>query len=101
LRKLFVFGNGFDLDHKLPTSYEHFHQYLLKTYPGARKLTPSYDVSIQTHEGEIDVGNTEAVAFIRQAISEVEGDNWWNVESSLAHLPFEDYLSDQEDLFDL
>ncbi|WP_078181995.1 AbiH family protein [Bacillus cereus] len=30
MSKLFVLGNGFDLDHKLPTSYEHFHQYLLK-----------------------------------------------------------------------
>lgn len=102
MSKLFVLGNGFDLAHELPTSYEHFHQYLLETYPRARKLMPTFGVSIrETPDGGIDVDNNEAVAFIREAISQVEGDDWWNVESSLAHLPFEDYLSDLEDCFDI
>ncbi|MDO8156049.1 hypothetical protein FKQ51_01400 [Bacillus toyonensis] len=101
LSRLFILGNGFDIDHKLPTRYDDFHQYLLKTYPRARGLTPTYDVSIRTHDGEDYVDDNEAVAFIRKAISDVEGENWGNVEDSLAHLPFEEYLSDQEDGFDL
>ncbi|WP_097040609.1 AbiH family protein [Terribacillus aidingensis] len=38
MRSLFIIGNGFDLDHKLPTSYE---QYLLKEYPSAVGMFPS------------------------------------------------------------
>lgn len=102
MSKLFVLGNGFDLAHELPTSYGHFHQYLLETYPRARELMPTFGVSIhETPDGGMDVDNNEAVAFIRETISQVEGDDWWNVESSLAHLPFEDYLSDLEGCFDL
>ncbi|WP_257152566.1 bacteriophage abortive infection AbiH family protein [Bacillus sp. AFS059628] len=101
MSKLFILGNGFDLAHKLPTSYEDFHQYLLETYPRARKLQPTFDVSIEHTDDGIDVDDTDAVAFIRNAIDQVEDEHWWNVESSLAHLPFEDYLSDQEDMFDL
>ncbi|WP_074554515.1 bacteriophage abortive infection AbiH family protein [Bacillus cereus] len=102
MSKLFILGNGFDIQHKLPTKYQHFHQYLLEIYPEARKLRPTFGVSIhETPNGGIDVDNNEAVAFIREAISQVEGDDWCNVESTLAHLPFEEYLSDLEDCFDL
>ena len=27
-RKLFIIGNGFDLNHNLPTKYQHFKEYL-------------------------------------------------------------------------
>jgi Bacteriophage abortive infection AbiH len=102
LSKLFILGNGFDLAHRLPTSYEHFHKYLLETYPVARGFSPTYNVSSYCMpDGGIEVDNDEAVAFITQAISEVDGDEWQNVESSLAYLPFEDYLSDLASNFDL
>jgi hypothetical protein len=28
-KNLYIIGNGFDIAHQLPTSYEHFHQWLL------------------------------------------------------------------------
>ncbi|KAA0768163.1 MULTISPECIES: bacteriophage abortive infection AbiH family protein [Bacillus cereus group] len=102
LSKLFILGNGFDRAHGLPTSYEHFREYLVKTYPKASGLKPTYDVSIKDMpDGEIGVDNNEAIAFIINTINNVEGEEWCNVESSLADLPLEDYLSDLEDLFDL
>lgn len=102
MSKLFILGNGFDRAHKLPTSYEDFRKYLVETYPKAASLTPTYDVSIQhMPDGEIEVDNNEAVAFIINTINEVEEEKWCNVESCLAdlHIPLEDYLSDLEDLF--
>ncbi|MGH0973223.1 bacteriophage abortive infection AbiH family protein [Bacillus cereus group sp. MYBK69-2] len=102
MSKLFILGNGFDLAHHLPTSYEHFHEYLLETYPAVRGFSPTYNVSsYSTPDGGIEVDNDEAVSFITQAISDVDGDEWWNIESSLAYLPFEGYLSDLADNFDL
>ncbi|PGO78147.1 hypothetical protein CN980_09920 [Bacillus cereus] len=102
MSKLFILGNGFDIVHNLPTRYEHFRKYLLETYPKAREFGPTYNVSSQMMpDGDIEVDNNEAAAFIVTAINEVEGDEWSDLESNLAHLPFEDYLSDLEDLFDL
>ncbi|PGW35161.1 bacteriophage abortive infection AbiH family protein [Bacillus thuringiensis] len=102
MSKLFILGNGFDRAHQLPTSYEHFREYLIENYPKACGLKPTYNVSIKDMpDGGVGVDNNEAVAFIINAINNVEGEEWWNVESSLAHLPLEEYLSDLEDLFDL
>ncbi|HDR3908604.1 MULTISPECIES: bacteriophage abortive infection AbiH family protein [Bacillus cereus group] len=104
MSKLFILGNGFDRAHGLPTSYEDFRKYLVETYPKADALTPTYDVSIRhMPNGEIGVDNNEAVAFIINAINNVEEEKWCNVESKLAdlHVPLEDFLSDLEDLFDL
>lgn len=47
MKKLFVIGNGFDLAHRLQTSYEDFYMYLKSQYPeggsynrqGVRNLT--------------------------------------------------------------
>lgn len=35
MSNLFVIGNGFDISHKLKTSYENFHTYLKKEYSNA------------------------------------------------------------------
>lgn len=35
MNKLFIIGNGFDMAHGLPTSYNDFREYLIKEYPDA------------------------------------------------------------------
>lgn len=96
MSKLFILGNGFDIAHKLPTKYQDFHQYLLKTYPRPRStdfLATCNIKSKTTPDGRNIVNEIESAHFMREMISEVEGDNWSNVETSLGYLALGDYVN--------
>ncbi|MBZ5482420.1 hypothetical protein JGU65_24860 [Bacillus sp. T_4] len=43
MSNLFIIGNGFDLAHRLPTSYKDFYKYLIKTYPNALNISLSFE----------------------------------------------------------
>ncbi|MFC4799454.1 bacteriophage abortive infection AbiH family protein [Neobacillus sp. GCM10023253] len=96
MRSLFIIGNGFDLDHKLPTSYEHFHKYLRKTYPGAKDMSPSYNISSTLMpDGEEVYDENEVASFLIDIISKAEGyGDWKDFEASLGKLDLEEYLGD-------
>ncbi|MGE7849305.1 bacteriophage abortive infection AbiH family protein [Bacillus cereus] len=96
MSKLFILGNGFDIAHKLPTKYQDFHQYLLETYPRPRYTDSLATCNIKsktTPDGRKIVDEIEAAYFMREMISEVEGDNWSNVEASLGYLALGDYVN--------
>lgn len=100
---LFIIGNGFDLAHSLPTSYENFHTYLKITYPKALQTSPSFSISSTTIPNGSEVYNDdEVVAFLLEVISraEVDGDNWCNIEQSLGQLDFEEYFDEMSYLYD-
>lgn len=43
-QKLYIIGNGFDLYHQLPTSYEHFRVFLIDNYPEILEFIEQYFV---------------------------------------------------------
>lgn len=94
---LFIIGNGFDLAHKLPTSYEDFHDFLRCNYPKANVIEPSFDIEgTPQPDGSVHYDDNEVVAFLLALISEAEkdGDNWSDVEHSLGLLDFQMFLDD-------
>ncbi|MDC2867321.1 bacteriophage abortive infection AbiH family protein [Bacillus sp. BP-3] len=102
MSSLFIIGNGFDLDHKLPSSYEDFRKYLLRKYPNAKGMSPSYMISstILPNGGE-EYDKEEVVSFLLDVISKAEGyGDWKDIESSLGKLDFEESFSQMSYLLD-
>lgn len=99
---LFIIGNGFDLAHNLPTSYEDFHSYLEEMYPDAKDVEPSFDISpTLMPDGSEKYDKKKVVAFLIDVISNVETeDKWCNVEASLGRLEFDKYFEDVYNSYD-
>ncbi|TKH11864.1 hypothetical protein FC678_11030, partial [Peribacillus simplex] len=103
MSSLFIIGNGFDLAHTLPTSYEHFRQYLLQNYPGAHKESPSFTINSSTMPDGSEVYNKDdVVSFLIDIISKAEpyGEKWSDIETSLGRLNYEEYLDEMSGLLD-
>jgi len=95
LSNLFIIGNGFDLAHKLPTSYEDFHKYLIREYPNARNIKPSFNIKkTKMPDGTKEFNKDEVVAFLIDRISSLErdGNNWCDIETSLGRLDLDNYI---------
>ena len=90
MRRLFIIGNGFDLDHKLPTKYEDFHKYLRTAYPDANEEYVCVPVFTVGHHGEDVCDKDEVVGYLMNLISRTDGDIWADFESSLGRLDFDD-----------
>ncbi|MCC3866900.1 bacteriophage abortive infection AbiH family protein [Terrisporobacter mayombei] len=96
MSKLFILGNGFDLNHNLKTKYEDFREYLLERYPGVDE-TPLYCIEgSMLPDGNLEYDEKEVAIFIFNLISQAEGyDNEWNdIEISLGKLDFGMLLED-------
>lgn len=102
MSSLFIIGNGFDLAHKLPTSYEHFRLYLLQEHPEAENTSPSYTISSTSlPDGGEEYNEEEVAAFLLDVISAAEGyGDWQDVENSLGKLNFEEYLGEMSYFLD-
>lgn len=101
MTSLFILGNGFDLAHKLPTSYQHFNEYLKSYYPDASEITPSFNISSNTlPDGGEEFDEDEVVAFITDIISETEGEYWCDIENTLGKLDFNKHFDQLSYLFD-
>ncbi|MEK4521164.1 AbiH family protein [Psychrobacillus sp. FSL W7-1493] len=101
--KLFIIGNGFDLAHKLPTSYKHFQSYLKTIYPKALHTSPTFNISSTfMPDGSEVYDDNEVIAFLMDVISKAEEDreNWCNIEQRLGYLDFDDYFDDMSYLDD-
>ncbi|MDE7305850.1 MAG: bacteriophage abortive infection AbiH family protein [Clostridia bacterium] len=85
MSKLIIIGNGFDLAHKIPTSYNHFRKYLIDKYPEAYR---NKDRIINIDE--IEDMELIAVEIMLYAIDHANGEDWANFESSLSIINFKD-----------
>ena len=96
-KKLFIIGNGFDIQHKIPSKYEDFHSFLKRYYPFHKDplyipsgglvpkiLSPyGYRMLDTFHAQEI----AQAFAYLDYTLTLTEeSENWWNLESSLSKL---------------
>lgn len=100
MNKLFIIGNGFDLAHKLKTSYENFHKYLLKNYCYKEGLI-TVPESTMLPKGDEEYNDNEVITILIDLISEVEGngENWSDIETSLGLLDFNVYLESYDDVY--
>ena len=100
MSKLFIIGNGFDIAHNLPTSYDNFRQYLIDEYPDADQSGSAIPETYTGKDGEDLFANAnDLVGFFLYVISNAEsdGDNWCNIENSLGDLDFSSFLDDWGD----
>lgn len=96
MKKLFIIGNGFDLSHKIHSSYEHFHQFLEKNYTDEDNDSLIIPESFMLPDGEIAFDDTQVIIFLRRIISEAEQNSkqWSDIETSLGKLDFTEFLDD-------
>lgn len=109
MNKLFIIGNGFDLAHKIPSSYRNFHQYLVyklnsiagnkyenydftdseilsndyETSPENDLLTILYFLSIAEYFGSYD---KDKGTFDEKRVKE-----WKDIEKSVGELNYDDF----------
>ena len=95
MSKLFIIGNGFDLDHRLPTSYNCFHRYLKETYPNADEEYAVVPWAIPGNHGEEVYDRNEVVGYLMSLMSRTANENWSDFEDALGYLDF------NYDLFEL
>lgn len=88
MRSLFIVGNGFDLAHGLKTSYEDFRKYLQRKYPEASEDEFVLPEIYTTSKGDEFVEDVEAVSFLIRIISNIEGERWQDMETTLGLLDF-------------
>lgn len=95
MKKLFLIGNGFDLAHGIPTSYEDFHDFLKEEYSVEDDddddlLIPE---SYRLPDGGERYDDEELVKFLIGIISKAEStEKWSDVERSLGELDYSEYL---------
>lgn len=102
MTKLFIIGNGFDLKHGLPTTYDHFREYLRTTYTYNWEEAPDSLVEPSTdQDGELIYDDDGTVHYIDTLISlSNDHDNWKDFESSLGHLDYSIVNDDIPEFFD-
>ncbi|WP_304341020.1 bacteriophage abortive infection AbiH family protein [Metaclostridioides mangenotii] len=103
MSKLFILGNGFDLAHKLKTSYEDFHQYLKEKY-SVNDEEDLYNIpeAALLPDGSEYYDYEEVAKLLIYVISVAEGlgNKWSNFEDSLGELDFDGHLSFYGDVYE-
>ncbi|PFZ06587.1 hypothetical protein COL63_27455 [Bacillus pseudomycoides] len=103
MSNLFIIGNGFDIDHKLPTKYTNFHEYLVENYPNAVDKDATFNIEGSLMpDGSIQFDKDEVVAFLIDLISRAEknGEDWRDIETSLGRLDYDPYFDEMSYLYD-
>lgn len=85
MSKLIILGNGFDLAHKIPTSFNDFRKYLIAKYPEAYQNKDR----IRSIDQIRDI-KSMSVELMLYALDRVNGEDWSNFESSLSVINFQD-----------
>lgn len=98
--RLFVIGNGFDRAHKLPTSYEDFRQYLLDEYPDSDTDNFTIPEGQTTADGDISYEDVDVVSYLLRLVSNVDGEEWSNLEHSLGYLDYDEIFDSLETVRD-
>lgn len=91
---LYIVGNGFDLAHGLPTSYQDFKDYLYLEYPNIIN-EPNYLLNPQTMpDGSEHYDMDEVVSFLVDIISKTESDEekWSDLEGTLGSLDYSELI---------
>lgn len=85
---LFIIGNGFDLGHSIPTSYDrNFRPWILNNYPKAGMAEDAWFLEPTTFpDGEERLSDTDAATFIINRIDDSCRGDWRNFETALGEI---------------
>lgn len=97
MTNLYIIGNGFDLAHKMKTSYCDFRNFLLeqgvldnKDYSDDMfRDIPQCSIG---KDGEDIFNDTEVIKTIMMGIDDIEHNLWKNIETSLGQINYSSYL---------
>ncbi|HDX9688828.1 TPA: bacteriophage abortive infection AbiH family protein [Bacillus thuringiensis] len=92
MSKLFLIGNGFDIDHDLKTAYEDFRQYLLKNNSEINMDSLIMPEETMQPDGGLTYNEDEVISLLFYLINEAESntEKWSNIEHSLGYLNFDE-----------
>ena len=101
IKNLFIIGNGFDLGHRLPTSYDDFKQWLIEEYPSSQEIE-KFIIADPTlmPDGDSIISDEDLASFLVYCINEAAGGNWENFEEELGKIEWELFFDDIEDVLD-
>lgn len=89
MSSLFIFGNGFDIAHGIPSKYSDFRSFILKLYPEALEFR---DEVIYLKDAE-DIDAYEfAAEILLSTMDSTAGKDWFNFEEALAYINFDKKL---------
>ena len=97
--KLFLIGNGFDLDHNMKTSYYDFRKFLKRKYSLTDKMiecVPDIPYSYTSPDGDESYDDAVAALSIIQILDATEGCIWRDIETNLATLDYSPFLDDYD-----
>ena len=97
--RLFIIGNGFDMDHGLKSEFKYFKEFLEQTYVPSfnREYVTFPNVGIGK-DGEEVVNSNSASQILYALINEVSDDsNWCDFEECLGELNYQEVLDLVED----
>lgn len=99
---LFVIGNGFDLDHGLETSYNHFREYLISIYSEINMDELIAPNEIHLPDGGIEYNDEEVLSMLFYLINEAEQNDemWSDIETAIGNLDFSQLFDWHGDILD-
>ena len=86
---LFIFGNGFDIAHGIPTSYNSFRKWVIEKYPDAIKRRDTLMSIDEYADLAIDDFAAELLIY---AMDHACGEDWCDFENALSCINFFDKL---------
>lgn len=83
IRHLFIVGNGFDLAHNYPTSYNNFRDYITTRFPESDEYDELVPESTMMPDGEEKYDEDEIAGYISRILDDCSGGDWGNLETYL------------------
>ena len=105
IKNLFLIGNGFDLSHKMHTSYLQFRDWLMEEFSLSENESSYYLTDPQsTIDGDEIIPDLNLAKFLLYCINEASDgesdENWANFESTLGKIGWEDFFDQVGDVKD-
>lgn len=95
--KLFIIGNGFDVDHKMNTKYSHFRRFLINKYLISESTLDDIMCEIPrlveiSSNGDEQYNYKDVATVIIKMLDNTIGKNWNDVEKNLGRLDYGAFL---------
>ncbi len=96
----FIIGNGFDLAHSMPTSYNDFRSYLFKEYPDIDDSYLYIPVPEIDNHGNICIYEKDVASFLCYFMNDICGDDWSDFENALGSIDLLVCFEDLGEVYD-
>ena len=94
IHHLFIIGNGFDLAHNYPTSYNNFRDYITARFPGSDKYDELVPMSTTMSDCDEKYDEDEIAGYISRILDDCSGGDWGNLEAYLGSPVIDSLISD-------